>query len=163
MTSNHRQDRPLSKPKGVGKVYVALKRIYVTSSPIRIFNELDILNMLRYVCFSDADELFSCVCLILICACCSSSSQRSVECCLSHLCNSLRRSGHRRDAFQSPSRLQGALLHVGVVSCRKLLMSSSAAARIGLLSICDSTSPTLLLLRSLRSTQGDSQLVDHPS
>ena len=30
-----------------GKVYVALKRIYVTSSPIRIQNELEILNDLR--------------------------------------------------------------------------------------------------------------------
>ncbi|KAL8293663.1 hypothetical protein RQP46_000364 [Phenoliferia psychrophenolica] len=30
-----------------GNVYVALKRIYVTSSPIRIFNELDILNDLQ--------------------------------------------------------------------------------------------------------------------
>ncbi|GAA5918563.1 hypothetical protein JCM6882_002337 [Rhodosporidiobolus microsporus] len=30
-----------------GKVYVAIKRIYVTSSPIRIHNELDILNDLR--------------------------------------------------------------------------------------------------------------------
>lgn len=30
-----------------GKVYVALKRIYVTSSPVRIFNELDILSDLR--------------------------------------------------------------------------------------------------------------------
>ncbi|ORY48010.1 kinase-like domain-containing protein [Leucosporidium creatinivorum] len=36
----------LPQPKA-GKVYVALKRIYVTSSPIRIQNELDILNDLR--------------------------------------------------------------------------------------------------------------------
>lgn len=32
-----------------GKVYVALKRIYVTSSPVRIHNELEILADLRYV------------------------------------------------------------------------------------------------------------------
>lgn len=32
-----------------GKVFVALKRIYVTSSPIRIQNELEILNDLRSV------------------------------------------------------------------------------------------------------------------
>lgn len=38
--------RALEKP---GTVYVALKRIYVTSSPVRIFNELDILNDLRSV------------------------------------------------------------------------------------------------------------------
>ncbi|SCV72850.1 BQ2448_4387 [Microbotryum intermedium] len=30
-----------------GQVYVAIKRIYVTSSPVRIQNELDILNVLR--------------------------------------------------------------------------------------------------------------------
>lgn len=30
-----------------GKVYVALKRIYVTSSPIRIQNELEILHDLK--------------------------------------------------------------------------------------------------------------------
>lgn len=32
-----------------GKVYVALKRIYVTSSPVRIHNELEILLALRCV------------------------------------------------------------------------------------------------------------------
>lgn len=38
------------KPRSsTGKVYVALKRIYVTSSPLRIFNELQILQMLQYV------------------------------------------------------------------------------------------------------------------
>lgn len=36
-----------SRDQTGGKVFVALKRIYVTSSPQRIHNELDILNDLR--------------------------------------------------------------------------------------------------------------------
>lgn len=36
-----------SRTQGSGKVYVALKRIYVTSSPIRILNELQILRDLK--------------------------------------------------------------------------------------------------------------------
>lgn len=36
-----------SKENSRSKVYVALKRIYVTSSPQRIWNELDILGLLR--------------------------------------------------------------------------------------------------------------------
>lgn len=39
-----------------GKVYVAIKRIYVTSSPIRIHNELDILNDLRYALSSHSSR-----------------------------------------------------------------------------------------------------------
>lgn len=35
------------KEEGGNPVYVALKRIYVTSSPIRIHNELEILADLR--------------------------------------------------------------------------------------------------------------------
>ncbi|KAK4700918.1 cell division control protein 7, partial [Phenoliferia sp. Uapishka_3] len=38
---------PKDIQRGTGTVYVALKRIYVTSSPMRIHNELDILNDLR--------------------------------------------------------------------------------------------------------------------
>jgi cell division control protein 7 len=36
-----------SKKTKPSKICVAMKRIYVTSSPIRILNELDILNTLR--------------------------------------------------------------------------------------------------------------------
>lgn len=38
------QWRPMSRK---GKVYVAVKRIYVTSSPIRIQNELELMHDLR--------------------------------------------------------------------------------------------------------------------
>jgi cell division control protein 7 len=38
-----RQGMPVSLPKR----YVALKRIYVTSSPVRILNELELLHQLR--------------------------------------------------------------------------------------------------------------------
>lgn len=37
------------RPKDKGNVYVALKRIYVTSSPQRIMNELELMAQLRYV------------------------------------------------------------------------------------------------------------------
>jgi hypothetical protein len=46
---HHAFDNSSWRPAGKkGKAYVAIKRIYVTSSPIRIQNELDILNDLRY-------------------------------------------------------------------------------------------------------------------
>ncbi|BGP13297.1 hypothetical protein JCM10213_004933 [Rhodosporidiobolus nylandii] len=45
---HHVYDNSLWRPvERKGKVYVAVKRIYVTSSPIRIHNELEILNDLR--------------------------------------------------------------------------------------------------------------------
>lgn len=44
----HLYDNPWNKnPNKQDKVYVALKRIYVTSSPVRIQNEIDILRELR--------------------------------------------------------------------------------------------------------------------
>ena len=46
------QPRP-SKP---GAVYVALKRIYVTSSTARIVNELEIMEMIRYAAMITTDN-----------------------------------------------------------------------------------------------------------
>lgn len=47
---HHAFDNSCWRPPGKkGKAYVAIKRIYVTSSPIRIQNELDILHDLRFV------------------------------------------------------------------------------------------------------------------
>lgn len=40
---------PPTKHRAGKEVYVAIKRIYVTSSPQRIHNELEILHILRYV------------------------------------------------------------------------------------------------------------------
>jgi hypothetical protein len=45
----HRQKRLMTARNRGPKVYVALKRIYVTSSPERILNELQIMSDLRYV------------------------------------------------------------------------------------------------------------------
>ena len=94
-TTTEESDRDSIPPSQAsrGKVYVALKRIYVTSSPIRIFNELSILNELRSVgpisirpSETDAFE------------------QWSFKRRLPYLCYSSRRSSHRRHALQSSPR-----------------------------------------------------------
>lgn len=86
----------LRQQQKAGKVFVALKRIYVTSSPVRIFNELDILNDLRQVCpasFLEGSHGLS-----------KFDQQRSEQCRLPYFRDSLRRSSDRRHAFQPPPR-----------------------------------------------------------
>jgi cell division control protein 7 len=53
---------PIKKRDGVEPVktlrkYVALKKIYVTSSPIRVYNELELLHQLRSSCAQSAADL----------------------------------------------------------------------------------------------------------
>ncbi|KAK8206217.1 kinase-like domain-containing protein [Phyllosticta capitalensis] len=43
----HQNDWDMDSSKGRGSRYVAIKKIYVTSSPLRIFNELELLHDLR--------------------------------------------------------------------------------------------------------------------
>lgn len=79
------------------KVYVALKRIYVTSSPQRIQNELDILAKLRCVVRSLCS-------LASLADDAQGMPQRRLPC----LRLSTRRPGHRRHAVRKASRLPSA-------------------------------------------------------